>query len=504
MTDWYINKATCPSWLASTTYGLGARVWGSAAANHDRWAYSYECTTAGTSGTGVPNWNASAGATTTDGSVVWTARRPWTWIDAHGSVQYLIAANFGGAVGSSDRIFFRNTHIEDYGATLDFPNYGTNFTSPPQQWISTDSVAEPPTTYTYGATIRVVGNINFRSSIEGYGMQWITGHTMTSAADFSLHSGWNHSVRMVGCRYRLASTDGGSRIRFGELGSQNNQFARYRVEGCTFSFNATGQRLGIARQLLDITDCVVDPAGVIPTTLMEFGGNGASATISGCDFSPVTGVLADAGGCWGGVVIRNCKLGTATLTSVAPPMPMPFIVDNCDIGDTNYKMYRQNLVGSIVTETTRVRTGGASDGSTTISWRMATTGTINARYNNLRTPAIVAWNETVGSPKTVAVEILHDSTTALTNTEAWLEVECLTTVNASRSSMTSGALLGFLSIGTNHPPSSETWTTTGMANPNKQRLLVSVTPQEKGPILVWVCLVKSSYTIYVDPKLTIA
>ena len=36
--------------------------------------YSYECTTAGTSGSGEPKWPQTIGATKTDGSVTWTCR----------------------------------------------------------------------------------------------------------------------------------------------------------------------------------------------------------------------------------------------------------------------------------------------------------------------------------------------------------------------------------------------------------------------------------------------
>ncbi len=47
---------------------------------------------------------------------------------------------------------------------------------------------------------------------------------------------------------------------------------------------------------------------------------------------------------------------------------------------------------------------------------------------------------------------------------------------------------------------SATWTTTGLTNPNKQRLVVTFTPQKKGWMIGRVYLAKGSKTIYVDPK----
>ncbi len=42
-----------------------------------------------------------------------------------------------------------------------------------------------------------------------------------------------------------------------------------------------------------------------------------------------------------------------------------------------------------------------------------------------------------------------------------------------------------------------------MSNPRKQKLEVSITPQEAGYVQVQVYLTKSNYTVYVDPDLPI-
>lgn len=63
------------------TYSVGdfARVATSGGVGQEVYAnLIYECTTAGTTASSAPVFNATAGATTTDGTVVWTAREAWT------------------------------------------------------------------------------------------------------------------------------------------------------------------------------------------------------------------------------------------------------------------------------------------------------------------------------------------------------------------------------------------------------------------------------------------
>lgn len=72
------------AWAASTAYAVGDYV---TASSYD--GRIYECTTAGTSGPsspGEPSWNTTIGATTSDNTVVWTARDSWTKQDTVAAV----------------------------------------------------------------------------------------------------------------------------------------------------------------------------------------------------------------------------------------------------------------------------------------------------------------------------------------------------------------------------------------------------------------------------------
>lgn len=509
MATHYVNSGTCGIWTASTAFSLGQRVVVDTGASSQYWARVYECTTAGTTGGSRPTWNSTVAATVTDNTVVWTCRAASTWANANRFVYYLVFAQVGqGQVVAGDDVWVKNTHSETQ-ASVSFGPSGAYFSTAPVRIFSTASAAEPPTTVTAGATWKSTATFAVDGNFEFYGMTLVACEAGASG-NFTTNSNQNHTLVMKDCALKLLSTSSTARFTLG-FGSTSNPVARARYEGCTFTFGHASQRITLGRELQEFVECSLDGAGVLPTIMFEAPGTGAASpcpsVLQGCDFSGLgANTLMDISTSYGGVVFRNCKVHSGALTSGTPPIPTAMIFDNCDSADTNYKMARYGYSGSTLTETTRVKTGGASDGTTTISWKMTTNATITSRMTMpLRSPAITTWNETTGSARTLSVDILHDSVTALTNGDCWLEVEYLGTSGTSKASVSlAGRLTPPATTTTNHAASSATWTTTGLTNPNKQTLSATITPQEKGPILVWVCVAKASYTVYVDPLLMVA
>lgn len=173
---------------------------------------------------------------------------------------------------------------------------------------------------------------------------------------------------------------------------------------------------------------------------------------------------------------------------------------NCDSADTNYRLWVEDYCGSIKDETTLVKTGGASDGDTPLSWKMASSANAEYPLHILRSPEIFSERITsVGGSKTITVDILRDSATNLKDDEIWLEVQYLGTSGFPLSLFADDAKADVLATAADQAASSATWTTTGMTNPNKQKLEVTFTPQEKGVAIVTVCMAKASATVYVDP-----
>jgi hypothetical protein len=176
---------------------------------------------------------------------------------------------------------------------------------------------------------------------------------------------------------------------------------------------------------------------------------------------------------------------------------------NCDSGATNYRLWIETFAGSIKSETTLVKTGGASDGTTALSWKLTTTANANEYVAPLITDDMAIWIDNTGSTKTISVDILHDSATALTDAEVWLEIDYLGSSAQPLGTPASDKRATVLTTAANQASSSASWVTTGLANPNMQKLEVTFTPNMKGFVYARVCLAKPSYTIYVDPKPTI-
>jgi hypothetical protein len=166
-------------------------------------------------------------------------------------------------------------------------------------------------------------------------------------------------------------------------------------------------------------------------------------------------------------------------------------------------MQRHQYEGDVYSETTIVRTGGASNGTTPLSHKLVSSAARKFTAP-LYGPDLVIWNAAVGSAKTATVEIVHDSVTNLTDAEVWLEVEYLGTSGFPMSLFASDRKADILATAADQTDSSEAWTTTGLTNPNTQKLSVTFTPQEIGVVRARVVLAKASATVYVDPLITVA
>jgi hypothetical protein len=164
----------------------------------------------------------------------------------------------------------------------------------------------------------------------------------------------------------------------------------------------------------------------------------------------------------------------------------------------NYNNAKYNYRGTLTTETTIVRTGGASDGVTPISWKVVTTA--NAKFEQpFECPPIAIWNDTTGSPVTATIEGIWGGGAVPTDADIWVEVEYLGSSATPVSSFVSDAKATVLTTAASQAASSETWggSTTDF------HLHVTFTPQMKGFVYARVKVGAASSTIYIDPKITL-
>lgn len=424
-----------------------------------------------------------------------------------GSTWALSKSTLAGADGidaAGDTIYVSQSHSESTAATVSITWAGT--LASPTRILCGNDAAEPPTALSTAGVMAVTGanRIDLAGVAYTYGMTFKSGGTI----DLCRSADGSH-LSFDGCTFDLNSASTTALINFGNLVAIGNETSAV-LRNCKWKFGNTAQAMRLRQSKVKLIGCSFASGSSAINTLFAASDVGGSLLVEGCDLSggaTAMNLFATSSNSLGRLVIRNCKLPSswsgALLAGAPANMAMRAEMHNCDSGDTNYRIWVEDYAGSIKQETTIVRTGGASDGTTALSWKMVTGA--NASYPTipLESPEIVAWNETTGSSVTATVEVLTDNVT-LTDAECWLEVEYLGTSGVPLAKFANDSAADVLATPANQTTSTETWTTTGLTTPVKQKLAVTFTPQEKGYLHARVFLAKASATAYVDPKLTVA
>jgi hypothetical protein len=300
------------------------------------------------------------------------------------------------------------------------------------------------------------------------------------------------------CALRKAGTSAATSA----LNFSGGSGAIYALNNTTVQFGNTGDAINVGSASLfrwTNTSSAVTGA-TIPTTGLFSGLNGYTVLCEGVDLSALgsSSTIIRASTSGGLALLKDCKLGSSVTIAATPTDPMSSIsLIRGDSGDTNYRTERYHYTGTLTTETTIVRTGGASDGTTPISWKVITTANSERIYPFEAFP-ISIWNETVGSSVTVTVECRG---AAIPNMdEMWMDVEFLGTSGFPLGNFSTTGHADLLATGTANTSSSESWG----GSTSSFKLVATITPQEKGPITCHVKVAKVSSTFYIDPKITLS
>lgn len=507
MPDFYLKSGQASERVNSEARELGNKMVPARAntsTNHliaKRWVW--ECTVAGTTGAAVPTWPATVTqdtTTVTDGTVTWTARKPGfssgstaNWTFSSPFLDYLLPGTVAG-----DRIFVSQAHNETVtltaAITYTFP--GTN--AAPTLVLCVNDGATPPTALATGALINTSGSFGATFS----GVAYLHGIRITvGTGSSSLNITWGGTDQSFlsanQCEIFMTGTNGANRLALGVTTATAETSSYFR--NCGFRFAAAGQGIE-ARQ----HDCTIEGGSIVSggtaiTTLFPAVSSGVDLAITGFDFSlaaTTANIVASAAASIGRIVLRNCRAPSGwsgTLAGGNPLNPQFFMgMYGTDSGGTQTRLETRTYAGQVLSEATIVRSGGAP-----VAWRMVATGNVEFPAIPLISPEIYFYNTTVGSPVTVTVEVITNNVT-LTNLNIWLDVMAMNTASSTLGSWTSSAS-ALLSSATNLPSSSESWTTTGLTTPVRQKLSVTFTPQVVGDFIAIVRLARASTTVYVDP-----
>lgn len=285
-------------------------------------------------------------------------------------------------------------------------------------------------------------------------------------------------------------------------------------KSCKFVL-ASGAHLYGVNGRVDFDNCAFDVVNgqVFGTNLTV----GINANFNGCDLSlgantNIVRVNTDMGGC---LIFRNCKFPAShTLTSGTSNRPFRIEAygceDNTGISTSEQALQVATNHGTIDTETTKVRTGGATDNAAGLYSHDFTTfaSATTVDFASLVGPWMSIWVEGDGTSKTATVYFTSDDANTeasdWTADEAWLEI--LYPDDAGESIYDYQTLQNNLLDLSPSDVTDDTGSTWGAGTQNDQKFVATIAPDYEGTVYCRVHFAPgaNAETIYVDPKVEIS
>lgn len=273
------------------------------------------------------------------------------------------------------------------------------------------------------------------------------------------------------------------------------------LNNTTVQFGSTGDSIAIRGCQFDWINTPTAIAGAtLPTTLFTASTPlPSSINLEGVDLSAMGSgsTLVDVTGAPQKYVFKDCKLGASVTVATTPDDPggNEVVLTRCDSGATNYRTEKYRYQGTQTVETTIVRTGGASDGTTTIAHKFVTTA--NSKWVlPFEAIPIAIWNDTSGSAVTVTVYGIWGGGAVPNNDDIWFDLEYLGASGNPQGSFATATKADNLATGSALTSDSSTWG----GSTTKFKMAITVTPQQKGAMYIYVKAAKASTTFYIDPK----
>ncbi len=334
-----------------------------------------------------------------------------------------------------------------------------------------------------------------------------TGHASWYGLTFSAGSAANIASLNLGgssalahffksCTFKLNNSSTSSAINVG--GSANiSQVIVW--DNCTVNFGAAGQSMGPQQGRFIWRNSGTPIAGTTPTALFNMSNRAGTISLEGLDLS----ALASGNTIVGSnlvashqFLIKDCKLGASVTVAATPAGPggPDTILIRSDSSGTNYRSERYSYLATQTVETTIVRTGGASDGTTSLAWKIVTTA--NSKWiMPFEVLPITIWNDSTSS-LTLTVYGIWGGGAVPNNDDIWMDVVYLGASGSPLGSFATTTKADNLASGSALTSDSSTWggSTTAF------KMSATFTPGMKGPITIYVRAAKASTTFYIDPR----
>lgn len=389
------------------------------------------------------------------------------WANAYTTIGAALAA--AGTV-AGDNLWVAQDHAESSASAISWTDIKGTDAAPVKIICVNKAGSVPPVAADLRATgtVTTTGNsaitLNTTANRFGYiyGITFSCGSGAVSASLTSTSASAN--IVFDNCALKLAGTSGGSIV----LGSAAGQ-TRNVLINTNMQFASTAANAQLNGTIVDWRGGTLQGA-TIPSTLFA-PSTGVLARLTGLDLSAAGAgkTLVSNDGGLGQVYLIDCKLGAsvtfATRATVLRRGASCLI--RCDSGATAYRTESNFYEGDQQTTASVVRTGGASDGVTTIGWKLNTTANVTAP-NPFNAVPISGFNSTTGSNITVAIEGVGDprAFSALPkDNEIWFDLEYLGTASFPLGVYKLGNG-NILQTGSAHSASTQAWDSAATARAN--------------------------------------
>jgi hypothetical protein len=488
--SWTIS-ATPPGGVKNTAVVLGQVI------KRDNGASYQICSTAGTAGNGAePAFSDTAGVTTADNTVTWTSLgvvgnfTGWQYPAAR--LRIASNTNWGFA---GNNFYLASEHAETQAATMNMALTGT--LTAPCKYLCVTKTTVPPTSanVTTGASLSTTGA--FTITIAGAGATGDSAYVY--GLTFNAGSGAVNNPVQVSAGG--ANAYNFNSCAFNKLGTAPYGVGAISLSGnfvdCSFGFGNVGDNITILNHISLLGNTTL--TGTIPTGGLFYGtAQYFNKTISGADLSNVVALFATTQSSITTTNFINCKLNASATVATPSVRYSEVSLINCDSGATNYRHEKYTYEGTQTVETTIVRTGGATNGTTPISWKIVTTANSKLAFPFESLP-IAIWNDTTATTRTITLYGIWGGGAVPTNADIWFELNYMGSSATPISTFATCGVADVLASGTNLTTDTSTW------GGSTTKFLMSVTlsspqPNMKGPIYLTVKAAKISSTFYIDPK----
>jgi hypothetical protein len=423
-----------------------------------------------------------------------------SWANAFTTLTAAFAVEVAG-----DTLYVAHDHSESTASAVTLTSSGT--VSNPTKVICVNRAGSvPPVSADRRATAQVATTganaITYNGFAHYDGIIFSAGNGASSAnhvlAGTAVAAPW---LRFDNCSLRCAGTGGTSRIMIGGISGYGTYV---ELNNTTVSFANVSASI-VVGGFLRWRNTVSALLGTIPTSLLQSNASfGGQFECVGVDFSAAGAGKTLVLGAQTAIAVSykfiDCKLHASVTKSAVPPSHGSTEVDFIRSGSSgvNYTVHRHRVSGLLIEETTIVRTGGASDGTTPISWKVVTTADCNYSMP-FECPPIAIWNDTDGSAVTATVEGVWGGGAVPNDDDVWLDVEYLGDASSPQGSFVNDGKADLLATAAGQTSSSATWG----GSTTKFKLNVTFTPQQKGWVYARVKCAKASSTFYIDPLITL-